>query len=120
MPQLDAPMFTDQIFFMSVIFYLGHIYTNEVILPNISALKQYRQAKLNSLFNKVKTSSIFSSNCQKNEYNKFKLHFSIINKELSNFNYVLTFLVFFNYKQLKKNYKDKVNLNNSIIKKNFK
>jgi hypothetical protein len=119
MPQLDLPMFTDQIFFMSIIFYFGHIYTNEVILPNVSALKQYRQIKFNSLLNKIKTSSFFLFSCNKNQYNVLRSNFFSLNTELTNFNYMLIFLLSFNYKFIRESSKNRFFFNFLVAKKIF-
>jgi len=120
MPQLDIPMFTDQIFFFSFIFYLGHIYTNEVILPNVSTLKQYRQLKLNSLKKKSKLFSFFILNLTKKQRLLLKSTITTGNIEISNFEYLLVFLSSFNYKSVKKIFKEQVVLNGLIANNSIK
>ena len=60
MPQLESSMFVDQISFMSLIFFLSHIYNTEVILPNISMAKQYREKKLGAFIKHIKAVATYN------------------------------------------------------------
>lgn len=119
MPQLDSAMFTDQIYFMSIIFYLTHVYGNEVIIPNISAVKQYRNIKLNLFSLKIKNLSFFIlfSNLKKN--NQLKLNLTNLSKEILGFNYILVFLLSSKYKYLYTLYNDILPINFFVLKKNI-
>lgn len=80
MPQLESSMFVDQIAFMSLIFFLSHIYNNEVVLPSISIAKQYRRMKLNFLSKSVRSVATY------NVYTGFRERHSMLKrfKEINN------------------------------------
>ena len=119
MPQLDNAMFTDQIYFMSLIFYFTHIYGNEVIIPNTSAVKQYRKLKLDLFLFKIKSLSYLILSFNKKKYNYLKLNLNKIVRELFNFSNILVFSLSFKHKYFVNQFNDLTSLNFFISKKSF-
>jgi hypothetical protein len=114
MPQLDVPMFIDQITFFSLIFFMGHVYVNEVLLPNISTVKQYRQYKIVSYDKKGLFYTFFIVNSNSDYSLKLKFMIFDSNNEIKTFKHLLIFLVSFNYKFFKKICKESAKLNDML------
>jgi hypothetical protein len=95
------------------------VYGNEVIIPNTSAVKQYRKLKLDLYSLKIKSLSYLILSFNKKKYNYLKLNLTKISRELSNFSNLLVFSLSFKHKYFIGQFNDLMSLNFFISKKFF-